>query len=230
MSQAAHVLLVEDDESLANWIFDYLSDNGFMVTIANRGDTALEMIRDDQPDLVILDVMLPQKNGHQVCLEARHFYHQPILILTANNEDSDEILGLEMGADDFLSKPVRPGVLLARINALLRRSGPATEGNILSFGSFVLDNNLKIASLEQQDIGLTSNEFDLLWILASKSGSVVSRAELTEMLRGIDYDGFNRSIDLKVSRLRKKLEALTQCPVKVRTVWGKGYIFSASVW
>ncbi len=225
-----HLLVVEDDKSLSDWMFDYLSDNDFLVTVANRGDVAVEMVQSEQPDLVVLDIMLPVKNGHQVCREIRAFYSGPVLILTANSEETDEIIGLELGADDFLSKPVRPGVLLARIRALLRRSNPGAslkKSNELEFMQFHLNNTSKKAIFNNEEIKITSNEFDLLWQLAQKQGQVVSRSDLIGELRGIDYDGFDRSVDLRISRLRKKLEKIPNLPVSIRTVWGKGYIFSA---
>jgi len=117
-----NILVVEDDPSLSEWIFDYLTEHGFQVTLANRGDTAIELIEADMPDLVLLDIMLPEKNGFEVCKEVRKFYPSPILMVTACSEESDEILGLELGADDYINKPVRPRVLLARIKSLLRRN------------------------------------------------------------------------------------------------------------
>lgn len=226
-----HVLLVEDDASLAEWISDYLISHHFEVTVANRGDVAVEMIRADQPDLVVLDIMLPQKNGFEVCKEVRQFYPSPILMMTASGDDTDEVLGLELGADDYINKPVKPRVLLARIHALLRRQAPSSAAsNTLTFGQLHLDANAKTASHSGATLGISPNEFDVLWLLAQNAGKVISRTELVSQLRGIDYDGFDRSIDIRISRLRKKLNDDPDTPFKIKTVWGKGYLFASDAW
>lgn len=230
MSNQEHILVVEDDASLAEWISDYLTDHGYMVTVANRGDTAVELITADAPDLVILDIMLPVKNGFDVCKEVRAFYSSPILMMTACEEESDEVLGLELGADDYLAKPVKPRILLARIKALLRRELGLTNGQQHSFGHFFIDSNSKTVTVNKEPIAISSNEFDVLWLLASQAGNVISRTELVSQLRGIDYDGFDRSIDIRVSRLRKKLNDDPNKPYKIKTVWGKGYLFAVDAW
>ncbi|MEZ9593158.1 response regulator [Shewanella sp. 10N.261.52.F9] len=225
MTSTKHILVVEDDTSLAEWISDYLLDHGYSITVASQGDFALTMIAEEEPDLVLLDVMLPVKNGFDVCKEARAFYTGPILFMTACVEDGDEIQGLEVGADDYLTKPIRPQVMLARIKALLRR---ATDDNIkqqLVFDSLVLNAVAKSVTIEQKILDLNANEFDVLWLLASKVGTVVSRSDLIAQLRGIEYDGFDRSVDIRVSRLRKKLHEAQNQPYKIKTIRGKGYLF-----
>lgn len=225
MANVKHILVVEDDSSLAEWICDYLLDHGYSITVANQGDYALAMIKEERPDLVLLDVMLPIKNGFDVCKEARAFYTGPILFMTACVEDGDEIQGLEVGADDYLTKPIRPQVMLARIKALLRRT---TDDNIkqqLVFDSLSLNAAAKSVSIEQQVLDLNANEFDVLWLLALKVGTVVSRTDLIAELRGIEYDGFDRSIDIRISRLRKKLHEAKNQPYKIKTIRGKGYLF-----
>ena len=227
-----HILVVEDDASIAEWISDYLTHHGYQISVANRGDTAVELIAEDKPDLVLLDIMLPEKNGFEVCKEVRHFFYGPILIMTACNEDADEVLGLELGADDFISKPVKLRVLLARIKALLRRGGRAEEQNtnIRVFGSLHIDSRSKTVTIDNKEVALSANEFDVLWLLALQSGKVVSRNELVSQLRGFDYDGFDRSVDIRVSRLRKKLNDSSERPYKIKTVWGKGYLFVGDAW
>ncbi|MEZ9822444.1 response regulator [Shewanella sp. 10N.286.45.A1] len=225
MANVKHILVVEDDSSLAEWISDYLLDHGYSITVANQGDYALAMIAEERPDLVLLDVMLPVKNGFDVCQEARAFYTGPILFMTACVEDGDEIQGLEVGADDYLTKPIRPQVMLARIKALLRR---ATDDNIkqqLVFDSLTLNATAKSVTIEQQALDLNANEFDVLWLLALKVGTVVSRTDLIAELRGIEYDGFDRSVDIRISRLRKKLHEANNQPYKIKTIRGKGYLF-----
>ncbi|WP_086931104.1 response regulator [Agarilytica rhodophyticola] len=230
MSTKEHILLVEDDASLSEWMSDYLNGHGYLVTVANRGDAAVELIESDVPDIVVLDVMLPEKNGFDVCREVRNFFARPILMLTACTEEADEVLGLELGADDYLTKPVKPRVLLARIKALLRRAPEVTPKSMRSFGALSIDAQSKTASLNGEMVGLSSNEFDVLWLLACNAGKVVSRTELVSQLRGIDYDGFDRSIDIRISRLRKKLLDDSNQPFKIKTVWGKGYLFAPDAW
>lgn len=230
MSTQEHILVVEDDASLAEWICDYLADNGYLVSTANRGDTAVELIASDKPDLVILDVMLPVKSGFQICEEVRTFFASPILMLTACNEEEDELQGLELGADDYLPKPVKPKVLLARIKALLRRSTGSTNENCRIYGKLRIDNAAKSVELHGEKLALSANEFDVLWLLAKNAGEVVSRTDLVAQLRGIDYDGFDRSIDIRVSRIRKKLQDDASTPYKIKTIWGKGYLFSKDAW
>jgi len=225
-----HVLVVEDDASLSAWISDYLSDHGFQVSVANRGDIAVELIEADMPDIVLLDIMLPEKNGFDVCRDIRNFYPSPILMMTACTEEADEVLGLELGADDYLSKPIKPRVLLARIKALLRRGTDSETLRTRVFGNLRIDMGSKSVSLEGNNVAISANEFDVLWLLASQAGKVISRTELVSRLRGIDYDGFDRSIDIRISRLRKKLNDDPDRPYKIKTVWGKGYLFASDAW
>jgi two-component system OmpR family response regulator/two-component system response regulator RstA len=227
---ASHILVVEDDKSLSDWISDYLTMHGYVVTVANRGDAAVTLIKSDMPDLVVLDIMLPVKDGFEVCREVRSFYQRPILMLTARSEEVDEVLGLEIGADDYLCKPVKPRVLLARIRALLRRDADEAECNTRKFGELLIDADAKAVYLGDKSVPVSTNEFDVLWLLAINAGRAVSREELITQLRGIEYDGLDRSIDIRISRLRKKLHDDPANPYKIRTVWGKGYLFNVSAW
>lgn len=228
------ILLVEDDERLAGLTAEYLSRNDLQVSIEPRGDTAEARILAEQPDLVILDVMLPGKDGFEVCRAVRQHYRGVILMLTARDEDFDQILGLELGADDYIAKPVQPRVLLARIKALLRRlPAPSEQDNAsdqLIFGNFRISQSTRTASLGSQNIDLTTAEFDLLWLLASHAGNVLSRDDLLQELRGIGFDGLDRSIDARISRLRKKLNDDPENPTRIKTVRGKGYLFSKHDW
>ena len=230
----ARILLVEDDERLATLTAEYLSKNDLQVAIEGRGDTAESRILAEQPDLVILDVMLPGKDGFEVCRAVRPQYRGVILMLTARDEDFDQILGLEMGADDYIAKPVQPRVLLARIKALLRRmpahAAPKGESDSLLFGQFRISQSTRTATLASEPIDLTTAEFDLLWLLASHAGNVLSRDDLLQELRGIGFDGLDRSIDARISRLRKKLNDDPDNPTRIKTVRGKGYLFSKHDW
>jgi len=228
-------MLVEDDMSLAQWFSDYLTEQGYLVTLVNRGDMAVELIKTDTPDFVVLDIMLPVKDGFDVCREVRSFYHGPILMMTARDQEMDEVLGLELGADDYVTKPVKPRVLLSRIKALLRRSNnqndlASVSENQIQLGQFTIDANSRTTILNGESVAISSNEFDVLWHLAQSAGQVVNRAELVQQLRGIDYDGFDRSIDIIVSRLRKKLGDDANNPYRIKTIWGKGYLLVADAW
>lgn len=231
---STRILLVEDDERLAELTAEYLSRNDLSVSIEPRGDIAEARILSEQPDLVILDVMLPGKDGFEVCRAVRSQYRGVILMLTARDEDFDQILGLELGADDYIAKPVQPRVLLARIKALLRRVTVATEASgdqeSLVFGQFRISQATRTASLAGQSIDLTTAEFDLLWLLASHAGNVLSRDDLLQELRGIGFDGLDRSIDARISRLRKKLNDDPENPTRIKTVRSKGYLFSKHDW
>lgn len=233
---STHILLVEDDQRLADLTAEYLRKNDFVVHIESRGDAAETRILSEQPDLVILDVMLPGKDGFEICRGIRPQYPGVILMLTARDEDFDQILGLELGADDYIAKPVQPRVLLARIKALLRRRPSGTsselpeEGEMLTFGQFNISQATRTARLNSLVIDLTTAEFDLLWLLANHAGNVLSRDDLLQQLRGIGFDGLDRSIDARISRLRKKLNDDPDNPTRIKTVRGKGYLFSKHDW
>jgi DNA-binding response OmpR family regulator len=224
------ILLIEDDSSLAMWINDYLSNHGFDVIIVDHGDKAIEAVRVHSPNIVVLDILLPGKNGMTICRELRKFYSNPILMMTACSEENDEVQGLELGADDYLIKPVKPRVLLARITAQLRRSNDLPASNIRRFGQLCLNANSKSVTLNDEITNLSANDFEVLWLLSSRAGKVITRSELISALRGFDYDGFDRSIDIRISRLRKKLNDDPVQPCKIKTVRGKGYLFASDAW
>lgn len=231
------ILLVEDDDRLAELTAEYLRKNDFEVAIESRGDTAEARILADRPELVVLDIMLPGQDGFAVCRAIRPKYDGIILMLTARDEDIDQILGLELGADDYITKPVPPRVLLARIKALLRRAGTSAEENgdgatmeSLTFGNFSISQHTRSATLAGEAIDLTTAEFDLLWLLAKHAGAILSRDDLLQQLRGIGFDGLDRSIDARISRLRKKLNDDPENPTRIKTVRGKGYLFSRHDW
>ncbi|OOS06481.1 DNA-binding response regulator [Moraxella cuniculi] len=222
------ILIVEDDERLAMLTQDYLRKNGLDVAIETDGTRAIRRIISEQPDLVVLDVMLPGSDGLTVCREVRAQYHQPILMLTARTDDMDQVLGLEMGADDYVAKPVQPRVLLARIRALLRRSDTAPSESSpqrLEFGDLVIDNGGRSVTLNDELVDFTSAEYDLLWLLASNAGRILSREDIFERLRGIEYDGQDRSIDVRISRIRPKIGDDPENPKRIKTVRSKGYLF-----
>lgn len=235
------ILLVEDDRRLSDLMVEYLQQQGLQVEVEYRGDTAVQRILDLRPDLVVLDLMLPGLDGLEVCRQVRPHYAAPILMLTAKDEDFDQVVGLELGADDYVIKPVQPRVLLARIRSLLRRipAAPAvisaTSASMLSartlnFGRLHIQPADRTVTLEGENIDLTTQEYDLLYLLASQAGVVLSRDAILESLTGIEYDGLDRSVDVRVSRLRKLLERDPAKPVGIKTVRGQGYLFAAQGW
>ena len=222
------VLLVEDDRELAEIVRDYLIENGFSVSIELQGDLAVGRILQERPDLVVLDVNLPGMDGFTVCKSVRDQYQGAIVMLTARIEEIDEVLGLEFGADDYLTKPVRPRVLLARLRTHLRKS-PAVNSELedcLSVGGLSVYPSRRHVELRAVPVELTSAEFDLLHFLAQRAGKVVSRAELYESLAGETYDPQDRSIDLRISRLRRKLGDNQSNPTRIKSVRGTGYLLS----
>ncbi len=241
MNAMTKILLVEDDERLASLISEYLGQHGFEIEVESRGDAAPEHILERQPALVILDLMLPGRDGLDVCRDVRPFYSGPILMLTARDDDVDQVVGLELGADDYVNKPVEPRVLLARIRALLRRR-PAVDVverraeitpdmiNELFFGALTISLARREVMLDDDLVDLTTNEFELLWLLASHAGTILSRDETLSSLRGIGYDGLDRSVDNCISKLRRKLGDSRTNPTRIKTVRSKGYLFVADAW
>lgn len=231
--QSPRILIVEDDARLATLTREYLEGNGFQISIEGDGARAVERILRENPDLIILDVMLPGEDGLSICRKVKMERDIPILMLTARTDDMDQVVGLEMGADDYVAKPVRPRVLLARVRALLRRAEaqPAandstnTQQARLEFGDLIIDSSMREAWLSTEAIELTSAEFDLLWLLASNAGRVLTREEIFTALRGIEYDGQDRSIDVRVSRIRPKVGDDPMHPRRIKTVRSKGYLF-----
>lgn len=228
----AKILLVEDDVRLAGLVQSFLIQHGFAVQLQSQGDQVAEHCRQFQPDLIVLDLMLPGLDGFGVCRQIRPWFKGPILMLTAKQSDIDQVLGLELGADDYVIKPVEPRVLLARIQALLRRTRPVakTEQQELQFGKLMLKQRAREAWFDGQRIELTSYEFDLLWMLAKHAGQTVKREAIHQQIIGREYDGLDRTVDVRVSHLRRKLGDNADTPFRIKTVWGKGYLFVADAW
>ena len=228
----ASILLVEDDLRLAGLVSRYLQDNGFRVSAVGAAEEALERVRRDRPDLVILDIGLPGEDGFSLCRRLRPSYAQPILILTARDNDIDHVLGLELGADDYVVKPIEPRVLLARIGALLRRARgqPAPAAQVLRFGGLLINHAAQSVSLNGAAVSLTHSEFDLLAYLAAHAGEIQSREALFRNLYRRDYDGVDRTLDIRISRLRRKLGGEEENAERIKTVWGQGYLFVPDAW
>lgn len=219
------VVYVEDDVRLAELTASYLSSHGVLVTVLSRGDNAVAEVLKLNPDLVLLDVMIPGLNGVEVCKRLRERTAVPILMITARTEEADHVIGLEAGADDYVNKPFSPRELLARIRATVRRSrglvGPAAGRMVL--GDLVVDSITMTASVAGKRINLTTSEFELLRVLAERSGRVLSREQLLGLVQNSADDAFDRSIDVLVSRLRAKLEENPKQPRYLKTVRGAGY-------
>ena len=228
------VLLVEDDERLSSLIRQYLTKHNFIVHRLSSGEKLLQHVQTSPPDILLLDVMLPGENGFALCQKIRPYYSGPLLFMTAKNDDFDQVFGLEIGADDYIIKPVEPRVLLARINALLRRhQDPVSSSHShhkLQYGQLIIDCSTRSAHLKGEDVQLTSHEFDMLWKLAESPSTLVDRTTLYREVIGREYDGLDRSADVRISRLRKKLQDNTQHPYRIKTIWGKGFFFVADAW
>lgn len=224
------VMLVEDDARLAELVTEYLSSYEFAVDVVTRGDTALERFKELNPDLVILDLMLPGLDGMVVCRQIREQSDVPVLILTAREDSYDEVSGLEQGADDFVNKPVQPRVLLARLRALLRRTQTQSgvDTRVLQFGALRIVTSDRSVTWRGQPCVLSNTEYKLLLVLAESAGRVLSRDALLKKMRGIEFDGLDRSIDNCISKLRRKFDDSES--EKIKTVWGEGYLFSPSAW
>ncbi len=227
-------MLVEDDIALAELIASYLQRFEYDVTVVNRGDRALEGMHRLRPDLVILDLMLPGLDGLHVCRQLRDESPVlPIIMLTARDKNDDQILGLETGADDYVAKPCDPRVLLARIRTLLRRSLSTEtrhDAQQIVLGRLLIDLTERQVQWREQDVELSSGEYNLLLVLANHAGEVLSRDQLIQQLRGIEFNGIDRSVDVAISKLRRKFEDNPAEPRRIKTVWGKGYLLSRSEW
>lgn len=223
------ILIVEDDVRLAQLTCEYLQAQGFIVQLERDGGLAVQRILKEQPGLVVLDLMLPGQDGFSICRAVRTGYVGPILMLTARTDDADQVQGFDEGADDYVCKPVRPSVLLARIKALLRRTDSFEEKTaaveVLKFGRLTIDHGRRSAFLANEQIDLTGAEFDLLWLLALNAGTPLSRETIFSQLRGIEYDGVDRSIDVRISRIRPRIGDHSEQPQVIKTIRNKGYLF-----
>jgi two-component system alkaline phosphatase synthesis response regulator PhoP len=220
------VLVVDDEQNIIDLVQMYLEQEQFAVITAQDGRTALDRIARDAPDLIVLDLMLPEVDGWEVCKRTRAHSNVPILMLTARDDDIDKIVGLELGADDYMTKPFNPRELVARVKAILRRTGgqalPAAGGKPTRVGDLAIDPERREASANQQLLALRAKEFDLLHALAANAGIVLSREKLLELVWGFDFYGQTRTVDVHVAHVRARL-ADAGSAVNIETVWGVGY-------
>ena len=219
------ILIIDDDEKLNQLLHDFLGDFGFDTISATHPAEGLRLLKKKTPDLVILDVMMPDMDGFEVCKTIRQAHTVPIIMLTARGEVTDKIVGLELGADDYLAKPFEPRELVARIHSVLRRSPGIDNTRPQTFGSLEIDFAKHLVKLDGEIVDLTTNEFVALSYLVKNAGKVLDRDQILQELRGMDCDAFNRSVDITMSRLRQKLKDDPKTPSFIKTVWGTGYVF-----
>lgn len=233
------IVFVEDDPEVGELIAAYLGKHDIEVLIEPRGDSAQERINLEQPDLVLLDIMLPGKDGMTLCRDLRLTFSGPIVMLTSLDSDMNHILSLEMGASDYILKTTPPAVVVARLRLHLRQHSqpsknepaqPITHYNALHFGLLCIDPVNRQVTLVDETIILSTSDFDLLWELASHAGHIMNREALLQNLRGVSYDGLDRSIDVAISRLRRKLYDNALDPFRIKTVRNKGYLFAPNAW
>jgi len=224
------ILIIDDDEKLGALLCKYLADFNMKASASAKPSEGLKLLKSQNFDLLVLDFMLPEKDGFAVCREVRSESDIPIIMLTAKGDLADRVVGLELGADDYLAKPFDPRELVARIHAVLRRG--ASRGDkvtLLKSGRLVLDLQKRTAMLDQENLDLTTAEFDLLHLFMQRAGQALSRDQIMEALKGAEWDVFNRTIDVGLSRLRQKLHDNPKDPEFFKTVWGTGYMFIGSV-
>ncbi len=240
VENSVHIFLVEDDKKLTALIKEYLETDNFSVSIESDGSRAVSRILEEKPALVILDVMLPGKDGRTICRELRNSYDGVIVMVTALDEDVDQIAGLEIGADDYITKPIHPRLLLSRIQALLRltaRSSAVTPSNdetdqnqgdadTIVLGALEIHAPSRTVRVNDQSINLTTSQYDLLFYLARHAGQIISRDRLYRDLYGIEYDGLNRSVDLTILRLREKIGDEGKNPRIIKSIRGEGYLMA----
>ncbi|KGD73072.1 transcriptional regulator [Tatumella morbirosei] len=235
------IVYVEDEPEVGELIAAYLGKHDFDVVVETRGDRAEQRIVEENPDLVMLDIMLPGKDGMTLCRDLRSRWSGPIVLLTSLDSDMNHILALEMGANDYILKTTPPAVLLARLRLHLRQamqsntsedqqpSGSA-PARLIRFGTLTIDMLNREVTLADEQIPLSTADFDLLWELASHAGQILNRDALLKTLRGVSYDGLDRSIDVAISRLRKKLHDNATEPFRIKTIRNKGYLFAPQAW
>jgi DNA-binding response OmpR family regulator len=224
---AKKILVVDDEKRLVSVVKAYLESEGFVVVTAANGREALIQARQEKPDLILLDIMMPEMDGYEFIRLHRKERETPIILLTAKVEEDDKVIGLELGGDDYVTKPFRPRELMARVRAVLRRTGETEpRAEVLRVGEVSLDREDHIVKVRENHIDLTPSEFDLLAALMSTPGRAYSRLELLDRIQGTAYEGYERTIDVHVKNLRSKIEADPKSPSYIQTVYGVGYRFA----
>jgi DNA-binding response OmpR family regulator len=224
---AKTIMVVDDERRLVSLVESYLKQEGYSVTTASNGREALTLARKRPPDLIILDLMMPEMDGHEFIETYRRDRNTPIIVLTARVEEQEQVIGLEEGADDYVTKPFRPRELMARVRAVLRRAGQVEPAaRVLKASDITLDRDTRAVKVATRYVDLTPSEFDLLAALMTAPGRVFSRLDLLDIIQGIRYEGYQRTIDLHVKNLRAKIEPDPRSPRYIETVYGAGYRFA----
>ncbi len=221
-----HILVVEDEKKIADLLKDYLIKEGFTVSCVSRGDAVIKEIKDVEPALMLLDLMLPGLDGIAVCREVRKISDLPIIMVTAKVEEIDRLIGLEMGADDYICKPFSPREVVARVKAVLRRARPGDTPQRLAAGPIVLDQSTRQVTIADRPLSLTPSEFGLLNVMITSPGRVFSRNELLDKVQGYRFEGYDRTIDSHIKNLRKKIAELMPGKDVIQTIYGVGYKLS----
>jgi two-component system response regulator BaeR len=221
-----HILIVEDEIKIARVLQDYLKNAGYTVSLLERGDDVIPYIRKQPPDMMLLDIMLPGMDGMEICRELRKFSNIPVIMLTAKAEEIDRLLGLGLGADDYICKPFSPREVIARVKAVLRRSYPESEEKKIVAGPISLDENTRLVTVNDAELKLTPSEFGFLRILMTNPNRVFTRNELLDKVQGYNFDGYDRTIDTHIKNLRKKISERLPDQDIIITVYGAGYKFN----
>lgn len=223
-----NVLIADDNLQIVSILKEYCKKNNFNVTLAHDGEETLEKIRNNKFDIVLLDIMMPKKNGFDVCKEVRTFSNVPIIMITARGEDFERIMGLETGADDYIVKPFSPGEVIARIHAILRRVIPSeniSQEKIFSYDNLTINLSDFTVKISDENISLTKKEIELLWLLSTNRNKIFTRENLLDSIWGYDYFGDSRTVDSHIKRLRAKLDNYEHETWNIKTIWGVGYKF-----
>ena len=221
------VLIADDNKQIVSILSEYCKKNNFIVSTVFNGEDALKEVEQNKFDIFLLDVMMPKKDGFDVCREVRKFSNVPIIMITARGEDYEKIMGLEIGADDYIVKPFSPGEIIARINAILRRITPKNDDSekIFSFDNLEIDLNNFTVKINNEIISLTKKEIEILWTLATNQNKVFTRENLLDLIWGFDYFGESRTVDTHIKRLRAKMDNYEHKKWNIKTIWGVGYKF-----
>ena len=220
------IMVIDDEKRLVSLVESYLIQEGYRVISANDGKEALPIASREKPDLIILDIMMPEMDGYEFMRTHRSEMDTPIILLTARVDDDERVIGLELGADDYVTKPFRPRELVARVRAVLRRAGKTEpQGKVLQVTDVTLDRDTREVTIADRSVDLTPSEFDLLTALMASPGRVFSRLDLLDIIQGVRYEGYERTIDTHIKNLRSKIEADSRSPRYIETVYGVGYRF-----